>query len=99
MRTFLIFSVLLVVGIIFAPGIFASVLGGIIALTVSGLVGLTIVAAVMLLVGVIFGSTVLALIAGAATLLIVGFSVFWPLIVLFVVIWLCVRAGSTRTAL
>lgn len=91
MRTFLICCLVLVLTLFFAPSVFATIIGGIVALTVSGLVGLLIIGGVMLLVGLIFGSTLLAMIAGAVTLLIVGFSVFWPLLLLFFVIWLCIR--------
>ena len=91
MRTFLICSLVLVLTLIFAPGIFASLLGGLLALTISGLVGLLIVGGVALLVGLLFGSTMLAVVAAAAALLIVGFSVFWPLVLLFLIIWLCTR--------
>lgn len=95
MRTFLIFSLILILTILFAPSVFATLIGGLFAITISGLVGLLIVGGVALLVGLIFGSTMLAIIAGSVTLLIVGFSVFWPLLLLFVVIWLCSRNRTT----
>ncbi|RAJ92895.1 hypothetical protein [Aliidiomarina maris] len=98
MRTFLIITLVVILTAMFAPGALASVLGGLIALTVSGLIALLIVGAVMLLVGLIFGSTMLALIAGAVALAVVGFSVFWPLILVFFVVWLCVRDNKPSTA-
>lgn len=97
MRTFLIFSLILILTVIYAPGVFATLLSGLFAITISGIVGLLLVGGVALLVGLIFGSTLLAIIAGSVTLLMVGFSVFWPLLLLFLIIWLCSRNRSTVT--
>lgn len=96
MRTFLLITLIIGATLFIAPGLFASIIGGILALTISGLVGLALIGAVMLVVGIVFGSTLLALIAGAVTLLFVGFTVFWPLLLVFFVIWLCTRSGRAE---
>lgn len=98
MRTFLIIILITAACVLFAPGLLSSVVGGLLALTISGLVSLAIVGVVMLIVGVIFGSTLLALTAGAVTLLLVGFSVFWPLLLIFFIIWLCTRTSRSEVA-
>lgn len=91
MRALLI-SLLIVAALFwFAPGIFAALLAGIVGLTVSGLVAVFLVGGVMLLVGLVFGSTLLALIAGGVAVLFVGFSLLWPLLLVFLVIWLITR--------
>lgn len=56
--------------------------------------GLTVIGAIMAVIGVIvavsvFGALFIGLIAGAIALLVVGLSVFWPmLLVIAVIIWL-----------
>lgn len=97
MRTLLI-SLLIVAALFwFAPGVFAALIAGVVGLTISGLVAVLIVGGIMLLVGLIFGSTLLAVLAGGIAVLFVGFSLLWPLLLVFALIWLCTR-GRTQAA-
>lgn len=98
MRTFIIITLSIVATALIAPGLLSSILGGLLAITVSGLLGLLTVGLVMLIVGVVFGSTLLAFLAGGLTLVIVGFSVFWPLILIFLLVWLCCRSNNRQAA-
>ncbi|RUO24265.1 hypothetical protein CWE09_10315 [Aliidiomarina minuta] len=97
MRSILLITLLVAALFWFAPGIFAASLAGLITVTVSGFVGLLIVGGVMLFVGLIFGSALMAFLAGGITLLFVGFSLLWPLLIAFILIWLCTR-GRTQSA-
>lgn len=96
MRTFLTITLITIACVLFAPGLLSSVIGGLLAITISGIIGLALVGFVMLIVGLVFGSTLLALAAGAVTLLLVGFSVFWPLLLIFFIIWLCTRSSRSE---
>lgn len=91
MRTILLILLVVATLLWLAPGIFAAALAGLVTVTVSGFVGLLIVGLVMLVVGLIFGSMLMAVLAGGITLLFVGFSLLWPLLIAFMLIWLCTR--------
>lgn len=97
MRAITILILSIVALAIIAPSLLASIIGGALAITVSGLIGLFIVGMVMLVVGVVFGSTLLALLAGGVTLLLVGFSVLWPLLFICFLVWLCCRDNKRET--
>lgn len=96
MRTFL--WVVLIVGCLFwlAPGVLSSLVATVVSITASGLTALLIVGVVMLVVGLVFGSSLLAFLAGGITLLFVGFSLLWPLLLIFLIIWLITRSSRTQ---
>ena len=98
MRTFTILLVSILALALFAPGLLSSIIGGALAITVSSFVGLFIVGLVMLVVGLVFGSTLLALLAGAIAFLFVGFSVLWPLLIIGLLVWLCCRDNKREPA-
>jgi hypothetical protein len=91
MRNLLLIALVIAALFWLAPGIFSAVAAGAISITVSGLVALLTVVAVMAVVGLVFGSALLAFIAGGVALLFVGFSLLWPLLIAFLVIWLFTR--------
>ncbi|RUO27947.1 hypothetical protein CWE12_13535 [Aliidiomarina sedimenti] len=91
MRGFILFCLLLAALFWLAPGVLSAIFAGAISITVSGLTALIIVGVVMLVVGTVFGSLLLAGIAGAIALLFVGFSLLWPLLLVFLLIWLLTR--------
>lgn len=96
MRNLLLIALVVAALFWFAPGIFSAVAAGAISITVSGLVALFLVVGVMGVVGLIFGSTLLAFIAGGVALLFVGFSLLWPLLIAFLFIWLFTRDRTQR---
>lgn len=96
MRNLLLIALVVAALFWFAPGIFSAIAAGAISVTVSGLVALFLVVGVMAVVGLIFGSTLLAFIAGGVALLFVGFSLLWPLLIAFAIIWLFTRDRTQR---
>lgn len=96
MRNLLLIALVVAALFWFAPGIFSAVAAGAISITISGLVALLVVVGVMGLVGLLFGSAMLAFIAGGVALLFVGFSLLWPLLIAFLIIWLFTRDRTQR---
>jgi hypothetical protein len=88
MKTFLLILLMVALLALFGP----TLVGFIISLLAVVVVPLFVVALLAL-----FGSTVLGVAIASAVLVLVGFSLFWPVLLIALVIWLFSR-NRTQTA-
>lgn len=94
MRNLLI-AVAIVIGLVwFGPALLALLIEGILLFFVPLLVVAAVAGIGFLIGSVIFGSTVLAFSIAALVVLVLGFSIFWPVLLLLLIVWLFSRSRT-----
>lgn len=97
MKTFLLILLMVALLALFGPTIVGFIIS-LLAVVVVPLFVVALLAGIAFVVGLaLFGSTVLAVAIASAVLVLVGFSLFWPVLLIALVIWLFSR-NRTQTA-
>ncbi|MCL5050689.1 MAG: hypothetical protein M1473_09230 [Firmicutes bacterium] len=94
MRNLLI-AVAIVIGLVwFGPALLALLIEGILLFFVPLLVVAAVAGIGFLIGSVVFGSTVLAFSIAVLVVLVLGFSIFWPVLLLLLIVWLFSRSRT-----
>ncbi|RUO19758.1 hypothetical protein [Aliidiomarina haloalkalitolerans] len=94
MRTFLI-AVAIVLGLVwFGPALITLLVEGILLFFVPLLVVAAVAGVGFFIGSVVFGSTVLAFSIAALVVVVLGFSIFWPVLLLLLIVWLFSRSRT-----
>ncbi|RUO36224.1 hypothetical protein CWE13_10180 [Aliidiomarina shirensis] len=97
MRTFLLILLMVALLALFGPTLVGFIMS-LLAVVVVPLFVVALLAGIAFVVGIaLFGSTVLAVAIASAVLVLVGFSLFWPVLLIALVIWIFSR-NRTQTA-
>lgn len=94
MRNLLI-AVAIVIGLVwFGPALLALLIEGILLFFVPLLVVAAVAGIGFLIGSVVFSSTVLAFSIAVLVVLVLGFSIFWPVLLLLLIVWLFSRSRT-----
>lgn len=97
MKTFLLILLMVALLAVFGPTLVGFIIS-LLAVVVVPVFVVALLAGVAFVVGIaLFGSTVLAVAIASAVLVLVGFSLFWPILLIALVVWIFSR-NRTQTA-
>ncbi|EGN75308.1 hypothetical protein A28LD_1325 [Idiomarina sp. A28L] len=97
MKTFLLILLMVALLAVFGPTLVGFIIS-LLAVVVVPVFVVALLAGVAFAVGIaLFGSTVLAVAIASAVLVLVGFSLFWPILLIALVVWIFSR-NRTQTA-
>jgi|GEM_PF-5484781 len=94
----LLIALAIVVGLVwFGPALLTLIIEGTLLLIVPILVVVALAGAGFLVGTLIFGSTILAFGIAALVIAVLGFSIFWPVLLLLFIFWLFSRSRTQTT--